>query len=91
MSDDRKPKLGGLGAVIKELRVQKDVTQEQLAAALGVRQSTISMIETGDNSPSLELLLGIARELGATLDSIVVALGEPTPEATATTPVQRAA
>ena len=91
MSDERKPKLNGLGAVLKELRVQKDVTQEQLAAALGVRQSTISMIETGDNSPSLELLLGIAKELGATLDSIVLALREPTPEATATIPARQAA
>ena len=40
---------------IKELRIAKGMTQEQLANECGVQRTTITMIELGENKPSVEL------------------------------------
>ena len=40
---------------LKELRTDKGYTQEELASKCDVLRTTISMIETGDNKPSVEL------------------------------------
>ena len=45
---------------IKELRIAKGFTQEQLASECGVQRTTITMIELGENKPSVEL----AKKLG---------------------------
>ena len=45
---------------IKELRIAKGFTQEQLANECGVQRTTITMIELGENKPSVEL----AKRLG---------------------------
>lgn len=45
---------------LKELRMNKGLTQDELASACNVQRTTISMIETGDNKPSVEL----AKKLG---------------------------
>lgn len=45
---------------IKELRIAKGLTQEQLANECGVQRTTITMIELGENKPSVEL----AKKLG---------------------------
>jgi transcriptional regulator with XRE-family HTH domain len=75
-----KQPLYGLGEALRDIRTQRGMTQEQLASELGVRQSTISMIEIGENSPSVELLIRIARALNVTLDSIMEELNRaPTP------------
>ena len=49
---------------IKELRTSKGLTQEQLANECGVRRTTITMIELGENKPSIEL----AKRLGKIFD-----------------------
>lgn len=41
---------------LKELRIYKGLTQTELANALGVATSTISMYEQGKREPSLEML-----------------------------------
>jgi len=46
---------------IKKLRLAKDVTQEQLAAAVGVSRQTIVAIEKGNYTPSLMLAMQLAR------------------------------
>ena len=46
---------------IKELRTAKGLTQEQLASECGVQRTTITMIELGENKPSIDL----AKRLGA--------------------------
>ena len=46
---------------IKELRTARGLTQEQLASKCGVQRTTITMIELGENKPSIEL----AKKLGA--------------------------
>ena len=45
---------------LKELRTAKGMTQEQLASECGVQRTTITMIELGENKPSVEL----AKKLG---------------------------
>lgn len=42
--------------VLKELRTQKHLTQEQLAQNVGLAKSTISMYENGKREPDLETL-----------------------------------
>ena len=49
---------------IKELRIAKGLTQEQLANECGVQRTTITMIELGENKPSVEL----AKKLGTIFD-----------------------
>ena len=49
---------------LKELRTAKGMTQEQLASECGVQRTTITMIELGENKPSVEL----AKKLGTIFD-----------------------
>ena len=49
---------------IKELRIAKGMTQEQLANECGVQRTTITMIELGENNPSVELV----KKLGTIFD-----------------------
>lgn len=55
---------------MKIARVEKDVSQEQLAAMVGVTRQTIGMIESGKFNPSLQLCIGICKALGKTLDDL---------------------
>lgn len=49
---------------VKELRTAKGLTQEQLASECGVQRTTITMIELGENKPSIDL----AKKLGVIFD-----------------------
>ena len=49
---------------LKEIRKEKGFTQEQLANVCGVQRTTITMIETGNNSPSVELAKKLGEVLG---------------------------
>ena len=55
---------------IKFARMEKDLSQIELAKRVGVTRQTIGMIESGDYNPSLKLCIAICRELGKTLDDI---------------------
>lgn len=46
--------------VLKELRTQADMTQEELASKLGIAKSTVSMYENGNREPNFEQLEAIA-------------------------------
>ena len=48
------------GAFLKELRKEKEFTQEQLAETLNVSRRTVSRWETGSNLPDLDLLVEMA-------------------------------
>lgn len=45
---------------LKKLRTERGLTQEQVANESGVQRTTITMIELGENKPSVEL----AKKLG---------------------------
>ena len=57
---------------IKVARVQKDMTQKDLAAAVGVSRQTINAIEQGEYNPTIKLCRAICRVLGKTLDELFV-------------------
>ena len=49
-----------IGSFLKELRKEKNITQEQLAETLNVSRRTVSRWETGSNLPDLDLLVEMA-------------------------------
>ena len=56
-------KLNGVGASIRNLRAEQELTQFELAAKIGVSQTHLSNIERGRVQISLKLLLRIANVL----------------------------
>lgn len=55
---------------LKLARMERDISQIELAARVGVTRQTIGMIEAGDYNPSLKLCIAICRELDKTLDDL---------------------
>ena len=55
---------------IKAARAQKDMTQKDLAQAVGVSRQTINAIEQGEYNPTIKLCRAICRALGKTLDEL---------------------
>ena len=55
---------------MKEYRTRLDMTQSQLAKAVGVRRETIVFLEQGKYNPSLRLAHSVARRLGSTVDEM---------------------
>lgn len=54
----------------KLARVEKDLTQEQLAEKVNVTRQTISLIEAGKYNPSINLCIAICKVLDKTLNDI---------------------
>lgn len=59
-----------IGEKIKERRRKNNLTQEKLAAQLGVSCQAISKWETGITSPDLSLIVPLARLLKITADEL---------------------
>jgi len=57
---------------IKELRARYDLTQDDLAKAVGVRRETILYLEKGKYNPSLKLAYDVAKALRTTLDDLFI-------------------
>lgn len=55
---------------VKFARLEKDISQTELAKRVGVTRQTIGMIEAGDYNPTLKLCIAICRELGKTLNDL---------------------
>ena len=55
---------------MKAARAALDLSQQQLADAVGVTRQTINAIERGDYNPTIKLCLAICRALGRTLDEL---------------------
>lgn len=55
---------------MKIARIEKDLSQEQLADKIGVTRQTISMIEAGKFNPSLQFCISICRALDKTLNDL---------------------
>ena len=49
-----------------------EMSQAELAAAVGVSRQTIVAVEKGNYNPSVELALRLARALGATVEELFV-------------------
>lgn len=55
---------------LKSARAAMDMSQQQLADAVGVSRQTINAIEKGDYNPTIRLCIAICRVLGKTLDEL---------------------
>ena len=57
---------------LKKYRLLKDLTQEQLAAQVGVRRETIMRLKKAQYNPSLKLAIDISRVVEAPIEEIFV-------------------
>ena len=55
---------------LEELRKERGITQEELAALLEVSRQTISSLEKGRYNPSILLAFKIARYFGMSIEDI---------------------
>lgn len=59
-----------IGRRVRQLRVERNMTQEVLANAAGLTKGYLSKIENSPNSPPVSTLISIARALGVGIDAI---------------------
>jgi putative transcriptional regulator len=55
---------------LKLARIEKSLTQQELADAVNVTRQTMGLIEKGNYNPTLNLCIGIAKALDKTLDQL---------------------
>lgn len=65
-----------IGNRVKLARIEKNLTQEQLAEQIGVTRQTIGLIEAGKYNPTLKLCLALAKATGKSLDELFWIKGE---------------
>lgn len=56
---------------LKDIRLQKKISHESLAAAAGVSRPAVSHIESGKRNPTLLMALKLSNGLGVELSSIL--------------------
>lgn len=61
---------------LKKYRLMQDLTQEELAAKVGVRRETIMRLEAGKYNPSLKLALDISDVVGVPVRDLFVFISE---------------
>lgn len=55
---------------LKVARVEMDMSQEDLANAVGVTRQTIGLIESGNYNPTLNLCIAICKALNKSLNDL---------------------
>ncbi|HIR69286.1 MAG TPA: helix-turn-helix transcriptional regulator [Candidatus Pelethousia gallinarum] len=60
----------GRNLKLKAARAARDMTQKDLAEAVGISRQTVNAIEQGEYNPSIKLCRAICRALGKTLDEL---------------------
>ena len=61
----------GFGKILKELRIEKGVSQPALAESIGVSQGMISLWENNLSEPKLSFLIALAKYFGVSMDYFV--------------------
>lgn len=61
---------------LKLARVERNLTQAELAERVGVTRQTIGLIEGGGYNPTLQLCIRLARATGKSLDDLFWNRGE---------------
>ena len=64
-------KIYPFGERLRDLRRKRELTQEQLAVALGVTRGQIGHLETGTRGISVPDAVKLAKALGVTLDELI--------------------
>lgn len=62
--------LKSLGKKVQKLRQEQNLTQEELAHQLGISRVYMGYIEQGRESPSLKLLMKIARKFKVRVEDL---------------------
>jgi transcriptional regulator with XRE-family HTH domain len=60
-----------LGAAIRAARMEKSLSQEQLAELVGITPTHMKHIESEHRKPSVEVLFAIAAEFDLSLDDVL--------------------
>lgn len=63
--------INGLGKRIKEQRELKKLSQKELADKIGVSASIVSNYENSERTPSLEILMALARTFHCSTDFLL--------------------
>ena len=66
-----------IGAFLREVRQTQGITQEQLAAELGVSNRSVSRWETGRTMPDFDLLIELAKRYDVSVDELLAAERNP--------------
>ena len=56
---------------VKRIRLQKEMTQQELAERMGTQKSNISRLESGRYNPSLDFLIRTFECLGKTVSLLI--------------------
>ena len=64
---------------IRDLREDRDLTQQQIAEYLHIKQNTYSQYENGHRQPSIEILIALARYYKTSVDYILGLTNETKP------------
>jgi transcriptional regulator with XRE-family HTH domain len=59
------------GAALRRVRRSAGLSQEQLGLEAGVQRNFISLIETGQNQPTISTIVKLARALGLAASELV--------------------
>lgn len=60
-----------IGENIRRLRIERRMTQEQLAEILNVTNAAVSKWERGDSFPDITMLFPIADYFGVSVDALI--------------------
>jgi len=60
-----------LGDNIKRIRLEKDISQTEIARLLDVSRGFISSIESGKRNPTLSTITRIAKAIGVSTDELL--------------------
>jgi transcriptional regulator with XRE-family HTH domain len=63
--------MGDVGGRIREIREKRGMTQDQLADAIGISKGFLSEVENNKRNVSSQILLRIAKALGASVDYLL--------------------
>lgn len=66
-----------IGILLRDKRRERSLTQEALAAEIGVSRSHIAMIETGGDLPGRETLVALFNYFDIPLELLAAKSGEP--------------
>ena len=59
------------GHVLRKLRLQKDLSQEELALRAGLDRAYPSLLESGRRQPTLTVLIALAKALDITAEALL--------------------
>ncbi|MFO1444574.1 helix-turn-helix transcriptional regulator [Bacillus sp. Bva_UNVM-123] len=57
-----------VGERLRSLRITQNLSQAEFAKSIGIKQSSLSLIEKGTTKPSIDTILAASKKYGVTTD-----------------------